>query len=301
MRFLITGALQAHGRCAEILTNMGHSVDFLQNEKDVLPDKADCYDAVVCNGLFLHHPIENFINLKYIQLTSAGYDRVDLDYIKAHNIRVYNAGGVYSIPMAEFAVGGVLQLYKQSRFFYENQKGKSWNKHRGLLELSGKQVCIVGCGSVGGECAVRFSAFGCRVIGVDLYPKQKQGFEKVVGLDELDNELVKSDILVLTLPLTKESHHLINSSRLKKLKSGAVVVNIARGAVLATEALLNYLDRLGGAVLDVFEEEPLCKSSPLWKPEKVIVTPHNSFVSDNNTDRLLKLVLENLLNEQSNS
>ena len=99
--------------------------------------------------LFLSHPIEKFTNLRYIQLTSAGFDRVPMEYVKVHNIEIRNARGVYSIPMAEFALCGVLQLYKQSRFFMENQKARTWEKHRRLLELSGKTVCIIGCGSVG--------------------------------------------------------------------------------------------------------------------------------------------------------
>ncbi|MBQ4562244.1 MAG: hydroxyacid dehydrogenase [Clostridia bacterium] len=293
MRFLITGALQAHRECAEILTDMGHRVDLLQNEKDALPDAAGCYEAVICNGLFLHHQIEEFKNLKYIQLTSAGYDRVDLEYIRDKGIRIFNAGGVYSIPMAEFAVAGVLELYKQSRFFWDNQKNQSWIKNRGLRELNGKTVCILGCGSVGTECAKRFKAFGTRVVGVDLYPREDENYVKICSLDELNPVISECDVLVLTLPLTEETCHIINSERLALLKDSAVLVNIARGGVVDTEALIKELPRLYGAVLDVFEEEPLSADSPLWNMENVIVTPHNSFVGENNSYRLNTLIINN--------
>lgn len=122
--------------------------------------------------------IEKFKNLRYIQLTSAGYDRVPLDYVKEHQIEIHNARGVYSIPMAEFAISGVLQLYKQARFFDNNQKNHQWIKHRGLLELNEKTVCIVGCGSVGTECAKHFAAFGCQVVGIDLYQEKNSIIKK---------------------------------------------------------------------------------------------------------------------------
>ena len=156
MNILITGAWQdAQQHIAEI-ENMGHEVCFMQYEKDELPYEYGWVEGVICNGLFLYHEIEKFINLKYIQLTSAGYDRVPMDYVKKHGIEAHNAKGVYSIPMAEFAIAGVLELYKQRAFFRENQKVHKWEKHRGLLELYGKKVCIVGCGSVGnyGDIAV---------------------------------------------------------------------------------------------------------------------------------------------------
>ena len=117
MNLLITGAWHgAQEHIAEIEA-MGHEVRFLQWEKDEIVDP-DWVEGVIGNGLFLHHPIESFPNLQYIQLTSAGFDRVPMDYVKAHGIEIHNAKGIYSIPMAEYAVAGVLQLYKQSRFFY---------------------------------------------------------------------------------------------------------------------------------------------------------------------------------------
>ncbi len=294
MRFLITGALQPYDECIKILTDMGHSADFLQNEKDTLPNTADSYDAVICNGLFLHHPIEDFVNLKYIQLTSAGFDRVDMEYIRNKGIQIFNARGVYSIPMAEFALCGVLTLYKQSGFFRDSQKNHSWTKHRGLRELYGKKVCIVGCGNVGTECAKRFSAFGTEVTGIDLYPSVNEYFKTIYPLDGLDKAISECDILVLTLPLTEQTKHIIDSRRLALLSDGAVLVNIARGAVVDTEALIKEMPRLYGAVLDVFEEEPLSSDSPLWDMENVIITPHNSFVGENNSVRLLEVIKRNL-------
>lgn len=294
MNLLVTGAWSDGKNCISELEAMGHSVCFMQFEKDVLPCSYDWVEGVICNGLFLSHPIERFKNLRYIQLTSAGFDRVDMDYVRAHEIEIHNARGVYSIPMAEFALCGVLQLYKQAAFFRENQKQHLWEKHRGLMELVGKTVLNVGCGSVGNECAKRFKAFDCKIIGVDLFPREECLYSEILPIKKLDEALTQADVVVLTLPLTEQTRHLMNEERFSLLKDGATIVNIARGAIVDTNALLNHIDRLTGAVLDVFEEEPLSDISPLWDKQNIILTPHNSFVGEGNGERLSASILSNL-------
>ena len=297
MKLLITGAWRCTPEQLNVLRSKGHEITFMQNETDELPCPYEEVEGIICNGLFLHHPIEKFTSLRFVQLTSAGFDRMPMDYAKAHTIAVYNARGVYSAPMAEFAVCGVLQLYKQSRFFMQNQAKKRWEKHRGLLELDGKNVCIVGCGSVGNECAKRFAAFGCNVSGVDLFPREDSLYTEMVGLDGLDGALQNADIVVLTLPLTETTRGMINAERLSKMKDNSVLVNIARGAIVDENALCAALkDKLLGAALDVFEEEPLAINSPLWEMENVILTPHNSFVGEHNGERLEKIISKNLEN-----
>lgn len=118
------------------------------------------------------------------------------------------------------------------------------------------------------------------------------------GLDSLEEILIESDIVVLTLPLTNQTRYLIDEVKLKKMKKGAILVNIARGALVDTDALINALPNLGGAVLDVFEEEPLTKENPLWNMKNVIVTPHNSFVGEGNRERIVDIILHNLLSEK---
>ncbi len=296
MNILVTGAWQAAKDNIDKIENLGHSVVFMQYEKDDLPCEYSWVEGVICNGLFLTHHIEKFVNLKYIQLTSAGLDRVPMDYVKKHNIEIHSARGVYSIPMAEFAVSGVLQLYKNAKFFIKNQQIRVWEKDREIIELFGKTVCVVGCGSVGTECAKRFKAFGCRVLGVDLILNQDENYDDMVCLDKLDEVLPKSDVVVLTLPLTEDTLHIIDKYRLDKFKDGSILVNIARGAVVDTEALISALNnQLYGAVLDVFEEEPLGKNNDLWNKENVILTPHNSFVGENNLNRLRYIIFRNLI------
>lgn len=128
MSLLIAGAWHPAKEHFLELENLGHRIVFLQNESDVLPCAPEWVEGIVCNALFLFHEIGQFVNLQYIQLTSAGFDRVPMSYVQPHHIEIHNAHGVYSIPMAESALCGVLQLYRHSRFFAENQKsgiGKS--------------------------------------------------------------------------------------------------------------------------------------------------------------------------------
>ena len=288
MNLLVTGAWgQAKAHIPE-LKAMGHEVVFLQQEKDALPVEPAWVEGVICNGLFLSHPIESFPNLRFIQLTSAGYDRVDMDYIAAHNIEIHNARGVYSIPMAEFALWGVLDVYKGGRGFAESRKAHAWVKQRNLRELKGKTVTIIGCGDVGTECARRFRAFGCRIWGVDRVVKDTPEYDRTVLTAQMDELLPETDVLLLTVALTPETRHMIGKRQFEQMKNDAVLVNISRGAVVDTDALLDWLNRnpAAHAVLDVFEEEPLDPVSPLWDMENVLATPHNSFVGDGNEGRL---------------
>lgn len=294
MNLLITGAWNNAKEYIAQIEAGGHVVKFLQFEKEKLPCSYEWVEGVICNGLFLTHDIRKFTNLKYIQLTSAGFDRVPMDYVKEHGITIHNAKDVYSVPMAEFALFGVLELYKRGKTFFQNQTKHLWEKQRNLLELYGKRVCIVGCGSVGTECAKRFRAFGCKVKGINRSKKNDENYDEILGVSQLEEVIAQSDIVVLSLPLTEGTRNLMDEKKLKKMKKGAILVNIARGAVVDTEALINVLPNLEGAVLDVFEEEPLSEESPLWDMENVIVTPHNSFVGDGNGKRLKDIIIEYL-------
>lgn len=295
MRLLITGAWNdAQAHFAE-LKQLGHEIIWMPDERGTLPSGSTDAEGVICNGLFLYHSLDQFPLLKFIQLTSAGFDRAPMDEIQRRKIAVFNARGVYSIPMAEFALCGVLQLYKQSLFFRRNQDRCLWEKHRGLRELHGRTVCIIGIGSVGTECARRFRAFGCGIIGVNIRPRPADQFDQVYGFDRLDEVLGESDIVVLALPLTEQTRHLMDTRRFDAMKRDAILVNLSRGQVVDTGALVNALGTtLGGAVLDVFEEEPLSAASPLWCMENVLITPHNSFVGDGNSERLYRIIINSL-------
>lgn len=293
MNVLVTGAFQLNSEELAALEAAGHRV-FVHPDERTPVEQPERYEAVVCNGLFLYNPIERFTNLRLIQLTSAGLDRVPLDYIRNHGIELHNAAGVYSVPMAEFAVCGILQLYKQSRFFAANQAQHKWEKHRGLLELSDKRVCILGCGDVGREIAKRLKAFACRITGVNRTVRALPDFDEVLPLDKLPDAAAVCDILICCIALTPETRGIVSEEIFGRLHDGAIFVNVARGALADETALTVWLQNGGRAVLDVFEEEPLPESSPLWDMENVVLTPHNSFVGEENRARLWETIKENL-------
>ena len=285
MHLLITGAWSEAEIHFQELQKLGHDLAFLKQKADPLPCDPAWVEGLICNGLFLHHPIDRFSSLRYIQLTSAGFDRVPIDYVREKGIEIHNARGVYSVPMAEFAIAGVLSIYKDLPRFQRQQDAHVWQKNRDLRELAGKRVVIVGCGDVGAECAKRFQAFGCRVTGVNRTVKELRYFDRIVSLDALSREIKTADVLIVTLALTEETRGLVKASQ---MKPDAVLVNISRGPVVD-------LNGLGcAAVLDVFAEEPLDPQSPLWDAEKVMITPHNSFVGEGNASRLSELILNNL-------
>lgn len=299
MRLLLTGAWRSAEKYILLLRRSGHEVVFMQNESDTLPCSPEWAEGVICNGLFLYHSIRAFEQLRYIQLTSAGFDRVDMEYIKTRGITIHNARGVYSIPMAEHAVAAVLNLYRSFPRFVKNQERHLWKKERSLQELYGSTVCVIGCGSVGEECAKRFSAFGCRITGIDLVTSPKAYFDVIYPIAQMREAISAADVVILTLPLTKQTVGMVNGAFLAALKDGCVLVNIARGKLIDSSALIAELrDRRIYAALDVFEEEPLSSESSLWRQDNVLITPHNSFVGSGTEERLNSLIMENLTNGQ---
>lgn len=292
---LLTGAFQYSDEQKKHIANLGFDVDFHQYEKDIVkhPEK---YDAVICNGLFLYNDIRKFMNLKYIQLTSAGYDRVPMDYIKEKGIEIYNARGVYSIPMAEWAVMSALELYKSSRYFFVNQSKKIWQKKRDIKELYKKKIAVIGCGSIGNEVAKRFKAFDCEIIGIDITPPKSEYYDKYIITAQMDTVLSCVDIIVSSVPITDKTYHMLNINSFSKMKDDTILINLSRGSVVDESALIEALKKkkIYGAALDVFEEEPLSMDNELWNFENVIITPHNSFIGDGNVERMFDVIYKNL-------
>ncbi|MEG3071874.1 MAG: hydroxyacid dehydrogenase [Peptococcaceae bacterium] len=304
MNLLLTGAFKYTKGQLDSIQDLGFDITFVQDERVLLSEVNQnidiaSIDAVVCNNLFLYNDINQFKSLKFIQLTSAGMDRVPLDYIKNHGIHIANARGVYSIPMAEWVVLKILEIYKNSRYFYKAQSERKWQKRRDLLEISGKTAAIIGLGNVGIEIAKRLNAFGVHVIGVDsrlLDPAENDLVNELCVPDEIDRVLNKSDIVILALPLTDQTRHMMNKYRFKAMRDGSVLVNVSRGGVIKETDLIEALqgNKFLGVALDVFEEEPLNQDSPLWNFDNVIITPHNSFISDKVSERMFGLIIENL-------
>lgn len=296
MKILLTGAFDYTSSEKERIAALGLDYCFLQQERDSLPVGAENVELTVCNGLFLHHSLDVFPRLKYIQLTSAGFDRVPMKQIKERGITLYNARGVYSIPMAEWALCKVLEVYKGTAFALDRQARRLWEKNRRMRELSGKRVAILGAGSVGREAAIRFGALGANVVGYDIASFSHAAFRIVKPVGEFRTEVVDYDIIIITLPLTEQTKGWIDEEILVRLKDESIIVNISRGGVIDERAMTDLLRQRTDvtAVLDVFANEPLPMDSALWSLPNVVVSPHNSFVSEGNHDRMFGVIYSNL-------
>jgi len=296
MNLLITGAFKYSDSQSEAIKKLGYNIINMPIESGEIPVAPSEIDAIICNGLFLHQDIKDFYNLKFIQLTSAGLDRVPGDYIKGKGIKLCNARGVYSIPMAEWVVMRILENYKSSESFNSQQKSKAWLKHRNLREVGGSRVAIIGAGNVGQEVAKRLSAFDAHVIGFDLHEKPIPGFEKIKPISKFREEVAEYDIIVLTAPQTKETKHIIDEVILSSMRNDSMLVNVSRGTLIDEKALIKVLSSRTDiyAALDVFETEPLSQESQLWEMGNVKVSPHNSFVGSGNQQRLFNVIINNL-------
>lgn len=296
MKLLMTGAFNCTAEQKLNIEKLGCEVMFQQMENEPLSQEMYEAEIIICNGLFLYNDLDKFPNLKLVQLTSAGLDRVPVERMKEKGITLCNARGVYSTPMAEWALTGVLTLYKHTNTFYDNQQNHKWVKDRNVKELSGSKICVVGCGSVGTECAKMFKPFASEIIAVDIVKPTSDLYDAYYTIKNISKAVENADVVILTLPLTDETRNMFNKELLSQFKNDAILVNIARGAVVNETDLINLLKngKLGGAVLDVFSTEPLSEESELWDLENVIITPHNSFVSPKNNERLYKVVYNNL-------
>jgi phosphoglycerate dehydrogenase-like enzyme len=279
----------------ERMKELGLEVTCHPNERAPV-DRPEDYEAVICAVLFRFTPIERFTKLRFIQLISAGFDFLPLPYVEEKGIAWFRAENVHGSPMAEHTVGAVLDLYRKRRFYDAAQREHRWERSTDIPELSGRKICIVGAGQVGTECAMRFRAFGCEVVGIARSPGDRPGFDAVYDLSELNALLPSCDVAVVTLPAAPETKHLFGSDRFFLMKDGAVFVNIGRGSVVDEAALIEVLKsgKLMGAALDVFEREPLPKDSPLWDMENVILTPHNSAAGDLKSGRFMQCLERNL-------
>lgn len=228
--------------------------------------------------------------LRWVHSAAAGVGRSLFPAMGASDVVFTNSAGVMGESIAEHVVGGVLYFLHGFDVAVDQQRRACWDKSPftdarvAMRELCECRVLVVGTGGLGSAIARRFHALGAaRVTGVRrrLHLAPPPAFDAVIGLEALEAELPTTDVLVLAAPLTPETRALLSAERMDCLPAGAVVVNVARGALLDEEALAQRLARgqIRGAVLDVFEEEPLPATSPLWALRNALVTPHVAYVS----------------------
>jgi phosphoglycerate dehydrogenase-like enzyme len=186
---------------------------------------------------------------------------------------------VYGEMMAEYVFAYLLHFCRNLPKYFEDQKKKIWDQRR-PERLRGKVMGILGLGSVGQEIGKRGKQFGMRIVGFKRTPERVKNVDQVYGLQDLKKMIPMVDTLVVALPLTAETHHLLGEEELNLIKDGAILFNIGRGKTIDEMALTRVL-KIGKirAVLDVFEDEPLPPESELWNMENVVITPHVSGIN----------------------
>ncbi|WP_345803215.1 D-2-hydroxyacid dehydrogenase [Microbacterium sp. AZCO] len=223
------------------------------------------------------------------QIKAAGLDREALD-----RIVFTTSAGVHGGPLAEFAVFGVLAGAKGLPRLREDQRLRTWPDRWEMRQLDEMTVLVVGLGGIGAECARRFRALGARVWGTSRSGAHVDAVDRMIPLAELASAVANVDAIVVTLPGTDQTYHLIDETLLSAVTPGTILASVGRGTVIDETALLAALDdgRISFAALDVFETEPLPHASRLWSHPSVLVSPHTAALSSREEERIARRFAE---------
>ncbi|WP_208957570.1 NAD(P)-dependent oxidoreductase [Dolosigranulum pigrum] len=235
--------------------------------------------------------------LKWIQLSTAGVDKLPLDLLAQEGVRLTSASGMHTHSLAESIFGMLLARTRGILQSVEASEASHWAQEEiEPIVLFDKSVTIIGAGKIGTEVAHMAKAFGMQTTGVNRSGGQIDGFDKVYTNDNLAEAVAEADVVINILPLTPETTGLFNLSLFKQFKPGAMFVNVGRGESVVTADLLTALDQelLSFAALDVFEEEPLPAESPVYTHSKILVTPHIAGFMDDYLGTLRPIIEENL-------
>ena len=240
---------------------------------------------------FCHLP-----NLKMITTCSIGTDMFDLEAAKTHGIVICNQPGRTAPVVAEHIFGLMFAVAKRAAYFTAAMKKGGWPRMDNAM-LQGKTLGIIGMGNTGAEMARLARAIGMEVIAWTFHPSLERGEKLGVRFVEWDALLETADVISLHVALTEETKGMIGKAELDKMKTGALLLNGARGAIVDTDALANALHRghIGGAGIDVYEEEPTPSDHPLFACEQVVLTPHCADMTPEGVDLLNSGAVENVI------
>lgn len=240
--------------------------------------------------------LERLPELGHITVCGIGTDSIDLVAAKEHGVLVSNIPGKTAPVVAEHSFALMWAIAKQVTWYMDSMRAGLWTKMDGMF-LAGKTVGIIGTGNIGAEMARLCRAVGMDVIAWTFNPSEERAAALGVEFVELNELLARSDVISIHVQQTPESYHMIGEPQLAMMKAGALLVNVARGPIVDEVALVNALNsgHLGGAALDVFEEEPLPENHPLLDCEHAILTPHIADMTPEGLDLLNQGVVENTL------
>lgn len=287
---------------ATALKELGEVIEYGLLKYEEVAEKIADADIVICNKTQLDScTLRLAKNLKYIGLFATGYNNIDIDYCKEHNIAVCNAGSYSTNAVAQHTFALILEHYNNTAKYNQFVQDGKWKRSKTfspfvypLSELAGKTLGIVGLGSIGQAVAKIANAFEMNVIAYNRSAREIENV-KMVSLDEL---LSKSNIVSVHCPLNSESEHMFNKETFAKMKKGALFVNTARGGVMVEQDLFDALEseHLGGAAIDTLAVEPMEKDCILMNAKNCIITPHIAWAPLETRVRLMNIVVDNIKN-----
>jgi len=259
-----------------------------EQERELLPN------ARIVAGFSLDEAdLERAENLELFACSFAGVDHLPLDAFREHGVAVTNASGVHGPNIGEYALGAILTFTRDFLESRRRQERREWRSHR-TRELAGSTVVVVGMGPIGEAVVQRLDGFDVHTVGVRYNPEKGGPTDEVCGYEDITEVAAEASYVVLACPLTDVTEGLIDRDVFATLPSDAVLVNVARGGVVDTDALVYALrwNSIRGAALDVTDPEPLPEDHELWTFENVLITPHNAGHTPEYFERLADIVAE---------
>lgn len=290
-------------RSKEILSTVGNKVEYTFLDKTASQEekKSELNKAEIVIGVPEIEDIITSNTIKLLQLPMAGTDKYTSADNFPSNVILTNASGAFGDIISQYVLGGILNICQKFYLYRDMQKKCIWKDQGSEISLYGKHALIIGAGNIGSAVAKKLSVFNTYTVGIrrnidDIPPF----FNEMHTLEELDEQLPLADIIVLCIPRSDYTYHLIDKKRLMLMKKDAILVNVGRGALIVQDDLIDILNQghLAGVVLDVVTPEPLPNDNPLWNIENVVITPHvsgkNFGHSREITDGIYRIAADNI-------
>ncbi|BBF42258.1 D-3-phosphoglycerate dehydrogenase [Lachnospiraceae bacterium KM106-2] len=283
---------------------LGEVVRYDNTTIEEASDRVEDADILIVNKLPMdERTLSNAKKLKYIAVTATGTNIIDLDYMKKRNIVVSNVAGYSTQSVAQHTFAMLFYVLEQLSYYDDYVKTGGYVKSpifthvkQPFFQISGKTWGIIGLGEIGREVASVAKAFGCRVIYYSASGRNHNPNYEQVDFETL---LKESDVISIHAPLTEKTHHLMDLSAFRQMKSHAILVNVGRGPIIVEEDLAVAIEEgiIGGAALDVLDVEPMKENHPLLNlknENRLLITPHIAWASDIARETLMKEVFENV-------
>ncbi len=296
-KILLTNSIHAAG--VRILEKVADIVTAPDVQAETLKRMAADVDGIIVRAQLPPDIFEYTPRLCGVVRHGVGLDMIPIEAATAHGVIVANVPGANAQAVAEYGIAGMLMLTRRLHLIDRELRTKDWNTSRLIAdkatEIFGRTVGIIGVGNVGRRIAeICKDAFRMRILG---YQRNINALPEFIQGVDLDSLFLESDFIVVSCPLTNETRHLVNRSRLGKMKSDSVLINVARGPVIEEAALVDALreNRIGGAMLDVFAEQPIKRDHPLLQMSNVILTPHVAGITDESMKKMSEGAAQDLL------